>query len=97
MASPRQISSSLLSTPRCSVANARKAAAANLSSSLAACAVPSQTVENFFDYAFLIKEQSTSQKIDKATGLPVIKPAHREMLAEKESKQLVLQVIILTK
>ncbi len=51
-----------------------------------------QTVENFFDYAFLIKEQSTSQKIDKATGLPVIKPAHREMLAEKESKQLVLSM-----
>ncbi len=51
MASPRQISSSLLSTPRCSVANARKAAADDLSSSLAACAVPSQTVENFTTHA----------------------------------------------
>ena len=50
-----------------------------------------QTVENF-DYAFLIKEKFTSEKIDKTTGLPVIKPTHRELLAEKENKQLVLSL-----
>ena len=51
-----------------------------------------QTVENFFDYAFLIKEKATKQKLDKSTGLPVIQTAEREQLEEKESRQLVLSL-----
>ena len=51
-----------------------------------------QTIENFFDYAFLIKEKATMEAIDKITGIPTINPAAKEKLEEKESKQLVLSL-----
>ena len=55
-----------------------------------------QTVENFFDYAFLIKEKAVAQKVEKETkggsGLPMIIAAPKEKLQELEVKQHVLSL-----
>ena len=51
-----------------------------------------QTVENVFDYAFLIKEKAVSQMVMKETGLPVIVQSKKENLGTMESQQLVLSL-----
>tara|TARA_B110000090_G_scaffold205781_1_gene254058 strand:+ start:381 stop:1178 length:798 start_codon:yes stop_codon:yes gene_type:complete len=53
---------------------------------------PVQTIENFFDFAFLIKENSVVQRFDKKTKRPRCVAANKNSLEKMPRKQLVLSL-----